>query len=61
MEPVQNLFTNLSVAKKLICGFGLVLLLTLGVAATGFVAVDEILGRAQQIEQLSSVNARRRA
>ena len=25
MEPVQNLFTNLSVAKKLICGFGLVL------------------------------------
>ncbi|HBZ99195.1 MAG TPA: hypothetical protein DEO97_09540, partial [Pseudomonas sp.] len=57
MEPVQNLFTNLSVAKKLICGFGLVLLLTLGVAATGFVAVDEILGRAQQIEQLSSVNA----
>jgi len=57
MEPVLNLFTNLSVGKKLICGFGLVLLLTLGVAGTGFVAVDEILGRAQQIEQLSSVNA----
>ena len=57
MESVQNLFTNLSVGKKLICGFGLVLLLTLGVAGTGFVAVDEILGRAQQIEQLSSVNA----
>ena len=57
MESVQNLFTNLSVGKKLICGFGLVLLLTLGVAGTGVVAVDEILGRAQQIEQLSSVNA----
>lgn len=57
MEPVLNLFTNLSVGKKLIGGFGVVLLLTLGVASTGFIAVDEILGRAQQIEQLSSVNA----
>ncbi|TDL93459.1 methyl-accepting chemotaxis protein [Stutzerimonas stutzeri ATCC 17588 = LMG 11199] len=57
MEPVLNSLTNLSVGKKLVGGFGLVLLLTLGVAATGFVAVDEILGRAQQIEQLSSVNA----
>ncbi len=57
MEPVLNSLTNLSVGKKLISGFGLVLLLTLGVAGTGFVAVDEILGRARQIEQLSSVNA----
>jgi len=57
MEPVLNSLTNLSVGKKLIGGFGLVLLLTLGVAGTGFVAVDEILGRARQIEQLSSVNA----
>ncbi len=57
MEPALNSLTNLSVGKKLVGGFGLVLLLTLGVAATGFVAVDEILGRAQQIEQLSSVNA----
>jgi len=54
---VLNSLTNLSVGKKLIGGFGLVLLLTLGVAGTGFVAVDEILGRARQIEQLSSVNA----
>ena len=57
MEPVLNFFTNLPVARKLIYGFGVVLLLTLGVAGTGFLAVDEILARANQINQFSTVNA----
>ncbi len=57
MESVLNFFTNIPVGKKLIYGFGVVLLLTLGVAGTGFVAVDEILGRASQINQFSTLNA----
>jgi len=57
MESVLNFFSNLPVGKKLIYGFGVVLLLTLGVAGTGFIAVDEILARANQINQFSTVNA----
>ncbi|EXF45674.1 methyl-accepting chemotaxis transducer [Pseudomonas sp. BAY1663] len=57
MESVLNFFTNIPVGKKLIYGFGVVLLLTLGVAGTGFIAVDEILGRASQINQFSTLNA----
>ncbi|WP_342370044.1 hypothetical protein [Stutzerimonas stutzeri] len=60
MEPVLNLFTNLSVGKKLIGGFGLVLLLTLGVASTGFIAVDEILGSSRTLgeERVDSQGSR---
>ena len=57
MQPVLNLFTNLSVGRKLVCGFAVVLLLTLAVALTGFVAVEEVVERGRQIEQLSAVNA----
>ncbi|GAB6387022.1 HAMP domain-containing methyl-accepting chemotaxis protein [Stutzerimonas marianensis] len=52
-----DLFANLSVGKKLLFGFAMVLLLTLGVAGTGFYAVDSILSRSYQTNQLSRINA----
>jgi methyl-accepting chemotaxis protein len=52
-----DIFANLSVGKKLLLGFAMVLLLTLGVAVTGFYAVDSILTRSQQMNQLSRINA----
>ncbi|MCP9338680.1 HAMP domain-containing methyl-accepting chemotaxis protein [Stutzerimonas xanthomarina] len=52
-----DLFANLSVGKKLLLGFAMVLLLTLGVAGTGFYAVDSILDRSHQMNQLSRINA----
>ncbi|MFG3452742.1 methyl-accepting chemotaxis protein [Stutzerimonas stutzeri] len=52
-----SLFANLSVGKKLLHGFAMVLLLTLAVAATGFVAVDSILARSAQTTQLAAINA----
>ncbi len=55
--PSVDVFANLSVGKKLMLGFAVVLLLTLGVAGTGFFAVDSILDRAYQLNQLSQLNA----
>ncbi len=55
--PSVDVFANLSVGKKLVLGFAVVLLLTLGVAGTGFYAVDSILDRAFQLNQLSQLNA----
>jgi len=52
-----DIFANLSVGKKLLFGFAMVLLLTLGVAGTGFYAVDSILTRSSQMNQLSRINA----
>ncbi|KJH82624.1 methyl-accepting chemotaxis protein [Pseudomonas sp. KSR10] len=52
-----DIFTNLSVGKKLLFGFAMVLLLTLGVAGTGFFAVDSILIRSSQTNQLAAINA----
>ncbi|QGZ31720.1 HAMP domain-containing methyl-accepting chemotaxis protein [Stutzerimonas stutzeri] len=52
-----DMFANLSVGKKLLFGFAMVLLLTLGVAATGFFAVDSIVTRSSQTDQLSAINA----
>ncbi len=52
-----DIFANLSVGKKLLLGFAMVLLLTLAVAATGFVAVDSILNRSAQSTQLATINA----
>ncbi|MCQ4311774.1 methyl-accepting chemotaxis protein [Pseudomonas stutzeri] len=52
-----DIFANLSVGKKLLLGFAMVLLLTLGVAGTGFYAVDSIVSRSYQTNQLSSINA----
>lgn len=56
MQPL-DIFANLSMGKKLLLGFALVLLLTLGVAGTGFYTVDSILDRSYQVNQLSQVNA----
>jgi len=52
-----DIFANLSVGKKLLLGFAMVLLLTLGVAGTGFYAVDSIVTRSYQTNQLSAINA----
>jgi len=52
-----DIFANLSVGRKLLFGFAMVLLLTLGVAGTGFYAVDSILTRSSQMNQLSRINA----
>ncbi|RRV18043.1 methyl-accepting chemotaxis protein [Pseudomonas saudiphocaensis] len=52
-----DFFANLSVGKKLLFGFAMVIVLTLGVAGTGFYAVDSILTRSAQMNQLSRVNA----
>ncbi len=52
-----DLFANLSVGKKLLAGFAMVIALTLGVAGTGFYAVDSILTRSAQMNQLSHINA----
>ncbi|AHL75080.1 chemotaxis protein [Stutzerimonas stutzeri] len=52
-----DIFANLSVGKKLLLGFAMVLLLTLGVAGTGFFAVDSILARSSQANQLAAINA----
>ncbi|TCD21466.1 methyl-accepting chemotaxis protein [Pseudomonas sp. IC_126] len=52
-----DIFANLSVGKKLLLGFAMVLLLTLGVAGTGFFAVDSILTRSSQTDQLAAINA----
>ena len=52
-----DIFANLSVGKKLLLGFAMVLLLTMGVAGTGFYAVDSILNRAYQMTQLLRINA----
>ena len=52
-----DVFANLSMGKKLMLGFAVVLVLTLGVAGTGFFAVESILGRVHQLEQLSGINA----
>lgn len=52
-----RLLADLSVGKKLLSGFGLVLVLTLAVAATGFFAVDSVLERHAQVNQLSAIDA----
>ncbi|MCF7203557.1 methyl-accepting chemotaxis protein [Pseudomonas sp. JM10B5a] len=52
-----NPFTNLPVGKKLSIGFGMVLVLTLAVAGTGFYAVDATVERSQQINRLAGINA----
>ncbi|MBE7928487.1 methyl-accepting chemotaxis protein [Pseudomonas saudiphocaensis] len=53
----SDFFANLSVGRKLLFGFAMVIVLTLGVAGTGFYAVDSILTRSAQMNQLSRVNA----
>ena len=55
-SSATRLFTNLAVSKKLLCGFALVLLLTIAVAASGFIAVQTILQGHNLTGQLAAVN-----
>ena len=56
MSSATRLFTNLAVSKKLLCGFALVLLLTIAVTAGGFIAVQTILQGYNLTGQLAAVN-----
>ena len=58
MSSATRLFTDLAVGKKLLLGFGLVLLLTVTVTATGFFAVNSVSQRHQQVSEFSEVDAR---
>lgn len=52
----RRFLADLSVSRKLLCGFGLVLFLTSAVTVTGFFAVKSVLGHYQQGMQLSAVD-----
>lgn len=56
-SSAARLFTDLAVGKKLLCGFGLVLLLTVGVAGSGFVAVQAVLQGHDQASRLALIGA----
>ena len=55
-SSAPRLFTNLAVSKKLLSGFALVLLLTIAVTASGFIAVQTILQGHALTGQLTAVN-----
>ncbi|MEX6503638.1 methyl-accepting chemotaxis protein [Pseudomonas sp. 25A3E] len=57
MHLATRLFADLAVGKKLFCGFGLVLLLTVAVSASGFLAVQAVLQGHRQVGQLAAVNS----
>ncbi|PYF84689.1 methyl-accepting chemotaxis protein [Marinomonas alcarazii] len=54
---MKNPFENLSIGLKLVCGFGLVLLLTLIVAIAGFLGVDMLLERAHKVQLSNQLNS----
>ncbi|SDH32224.1 methyl-accepting chemotaxis protein [Pseudomonas flavescens] len=57
VHSATRLFVDLSVGKKLLMGFGLVLLLTVAVTGSGFVAVQAVMkGHAQSLG-LSTIDA----
>lgn len=51
-----RLLADLGVGKKLLSGFGLVLLLTLAMTASGFLAVNAVLQGHESVGQLSAIN-----
>lgn len=53
---IAQFFSNLAVSKKLYFGFGLVLLLTIAVAGTGFKAISTILDRQILMADISLIN-----
>ncbi len=55
-QAATRLFVDLTVGKKLFCGFGLVLLLTVAVTVSGFLAVRAVLQGHRQVDQLAAVN-----
>ncbi len=54
---IARVLGNLSVGTKLTLGFGLVLLSTLGVAATGFYALNVLEARAQKMNDVAAVES----
>jgi methyl-accepting chemotaxis protein len=54
---IARVLGNLSVGTKLSLGFGLVLLSTLGVAATGFYALNVLEARAEKMNDVASVES----
>ena len=56
MRGLTGFFADLAVGKKLLTGFGVVLLLTLAVAFSGFYAVDAVLSRNAYMSQIGEIN-----
>lgn len=56
-SSAARVFTDLSVGKKLMCGFALVLLLTVAVTASGFLAVQAVLNGYATTRALSQIDA----
>ena len=56
-SSVPRLLADLSVSKKLMCGFGLVLLLTVAVTGSGFLAVQAVLEGNARTRGLSAIDA----
>ncbi|NMY50679.1 methyl-accepting chemotaxis protein [Pseudomonas sp. WS 5011] len=56
-SSAARLFADLSVGKKLMCGFGLVLLLTVAVTGSGFLAVQAVLDGHASTSGLSAIDA----
>jgi methyl-accepting chemotaxis protein len=56
-RTVARTLANLSVGKKLCCGFAVVLLLTVAVSGSGFVAVDMVLRGHQHAVRLLAIDA----
>jgi methyl-accepting chemotaxis protein len=56
-SSAARLFADLSVGKKLMCGFGLVLLLTVAVTCSGFLAVQAVLKAHASASGLSAIDA----
>ncbi len=56
MSSAARLFADLSVGKKLLCGFGLVLLLTVAVTGSGFLAVQAVLQGHENVGRLSAID-----
>ncbi|WP_369959381.1 hypothetical protein [Pseudomonas benzenivorans] len=54
---LQRRLASLSTAKKLALGFGVVLSLTLLVAATGFSALRDVAGSADLLERMSAIGS----
>ncbi|MDH1262627.1 methyl-accepting chemotaxis protein [Pseudomonas sp. GD03944] len=57
LQSVIRLFVDLAVGKKLLVGFGLVLLLTIAVTGSGFVAVQSVMQGHAQTVRLSAIDA----
>ena len=55
-KSATRLFANLAVGKKLLIGFGLVLLLTAAMTVSGYLAVQAVLKGHEQVGELAQVN-----